>query len=87
MGCNSRRWLCIAPDCQPGTAHDITPKLVEVFSVPNVDERIRELCGLLSNEQNPEKLIELAAELNRLLEVKEQRLLSRQKLANSKSAD
>lgn len=37
-------------------------------------ERWKELCELAAQEQNPERLMELVAEINRLLEQKEQRL-------------
>jgi hypothetical protein len=33
-----------------------------------------ELCELAANEQDPKKLLELVAEINRLLEEKEERL-------------
>jgi hypothetical protein len=36
-------------------------------------ERWQELCELAAQEQNPERLMELVAESNRLLEQKEQR--------------
>ena len=39
-------------------------------------ERWRELCELAAQEQNPERLMELVAEINRLLEEKEQRLIA-----------
>ena len=35
-----------------------------------------ELCELAAQEQNPERLMELVAEINRLLEQKEQRLIA-----------
>ena len=37
-------------------------------------ERWRTLCELAEKEQDPKKLLELAGEINRLLEEKEQRL-------------
>ncbi len=37
-------------------------------------ERWKELCELAAQEQNPERLMQLVAEINRLLEEKEQRL-------------
>ena len=39
-------------------------------------ERWKELCELVAQEQNPERLMELVAEINRLLEQKEQRLIA-----------
>ena len=39
-------------------------------------ERWKELCELAAQEQNPERLMELVAEINRLLEQKEQRLIA-----------
>jgi hypothetical protein len=38
------------------------------------EKRLQELCELTSKEQDPEKLIKLAAELNRILERKEEKL-------------
>jgi hypothetical protein len=38
------------------------------------EERWKELCRQASVEQDPEKLHELIAEINRLLEAKQQRL-------------
>ena len=38
------------------------------------DMRLKELCELTSNEQNPEKLVKLVAEMNLLWEAKEDRL-------------
>lgn len=43
------------------------------------EERLQELCELTSKEQDPDKLIELAAELSRILEAKEQKLLEQRK--------
>ena len=37
-------------------------------------ERWQELCAQAAEEQDPEKLLELVKEINRLLEEKEQRL-------------
>jgi len=37
-------------------------------------ERWVQLCEQAANEQDPEKLMELVAEINRLLEAKERRL-------------
>ena len=42
-------------------------------------ERWKELCELAAREQNPERLMELVAEINRLLEQKEQRLIGARK--------
>ena len=40
----------------------------------NNQERWRELCQRAEKEQDPQKLLELTEEINRLLEEKEQRL-------------
>jgi hypothetical protein len=40
-------------------------------------ERWRELCALAAVEQDPQKLIELAQQVNDLLEEKERRLLGK----------
>ena len=45
-------------------------------------ERWRQLCELAEKEQDPKKLLELAEEINRLLEEKEQ-LLKKQRLQGS----
>ena len=42
-------------------------------------ERWKELCELAAQEQNPERLMELVAEIDRLLEQKEQRLIAARK--------
>jgi hypothetical protein len=42
-------------------------------------ERWKELCELAAQEQNPERLMELVAEINRILEQKEQRLVAAQR--------
>ena len=42
-------------------------------------ERWKELCELAAQEQNPKRLIELVAEINRLLEQREQRLIAARK--------
>ena len=39
-------------------------------------ERWQELCELAAQEQNPARLMELVAEINHLLEQKEQRLIA-----------
>ena len=39
-------------------------------------ERWQELCELPAHEQNPKRLMELVAEINHLLEQKEQRLIA-----------
>jgi hypothetical protein len=41
-------------------------------------ERWQELCALAANEQNPEKLLELVSEINKLLAEKEERLRQQQ---------
>ena len=38
-------------------------------------ERWLHLCELAANEEDPEKLVELVSEINRILEEKEQRLM------------
>ena len=48
-------------------------------------ERWMQLCEQASTEQDPEKLMKLIAEINRLLEAKERRL--RQNSPAPKSAD
>lgn len=57
------------------------------YSVNDEDRRILELCELTSKEQDTEKLLQLVAELNEILERKEQRLLAQRKPSTSKSAD
>ena len=47
---------------------------------PNL-ERWQELCRQAATEQDPKKLIELVAEINRLLSEKENRLLMQQEKA------
>jgi hypothetical protein len=47
-------------------------------------ERWRKLCEQAAIEQDPKKLLELAEEINRLLEAKEQRLINQH--ASSQSA-
>jgi hypothetical protein len=42
-------------------------------------ERWKELCELSAQEQNPKRLLELVAEINRLLEEREQRLIAARK--------
>ncbi len=44
-------------------------------------ERWRELCNLAAVEQDPKKLIQLAAEITRLLSEKENRLLMQREKA------
>jgi hypothetical protein len=46
-------------------------------------ERWRELCSQAAVEQDPNKLLELAQELTRLLDEKEQRLLGQRKRDSS----
>jgi hypothetical protein len=41
-------------------------------------ERWQELCALAADEQNPEKLLELVIEINKLLAEKEDRLKQQQ---------
>jgi hypothetical protein len=45
-----------------------------LFMQEDKKERWQELCALAANEQNPEKLLELVTEINKLLEEKEERL-------------
>lgn len=40
------------------------------------EERWRQLCEMAAEEQDPQKLMQLVDEINRLLRAKEQRLLS-----------
>lgn len=47
--------------------------------MPDLEARFLELCELTSKEQDPEKLMQLAAELNQLLEAKEKNLQARRK--------
>lgn len=47
-----------------------------VVSLDNVKERWLQLCELAAKEQDPTKLLEFVAEINRLLEEKEGRLKS-----------
>ncbi len=42
-------------------------------------ERWKELCALAAIEQDPQKLIELTAEINRLLEQKQRRIEQQEK--------
>jgi hypothetical protein len=47
-------------------------------------ERWEELCDLASKEQDPQKLIELIEEINRLLEAKLERLRASKRSLHSK---
>ena len=49
-------------------------------------ERWVELCELAAVEEDPDKLMELVREINRLLEEKRQRLAQRRGLSRSGSA-
>jgi hypothetical protein len=49
-------------------------------------ERWQELCAQATVEKDPKKLLELAAEINRLLQQKENRLLTEQQRARGESA-
>jgi len=42
-------------------------------------ERWMHLCEMAANEQNPDKLVQLVSEINRLLEQKEERLLKQRR--------
>jgi hypothetical protein len=48
-------------------------------------ERWMELCAQAADEQNPEKLMELVAEITRLLEAKERRLKGNSSTTESSS--
>jgi len=48
-------------------------------------ERWQHLCELAADEQDPEKLLELVKEINRLLEAKEARLQMLRKAPSEKS--
>jgi hypothetical protein len=41
---------------------------------PQIDGRIKELCGLIGTEQDRRKFLELVNELNQLLEAQDQKL-------------
>ncbi|HKR84795.1 MAG TPA: hypothetical protein VJS37_11505 [Terriglobales bacterium] len=45
-------------------------------------ERWKKLCQLAADEQNPEELLRLVSEINRLLTDKEKRLKDRQEQSN-----
>ena len=47
-------------------------------------ERWRQLCEQAAMEQDPDKLLELVAEINRLLEAKERRLAAARKPKSEK---
>jgi hypothetical protein len=49
-------------------------------------ERWRTLCERAASEQDPQKLLELASEINRLLEEKENRLIETRSDASSRAA-
>ena len=53
---------------------------------PAQQEHWQKLCALAAVEQDPKKLLELTAEINRLLEQKEKRLVMEQEKAPSESA-
>ena len=81
-------WLLYrkAIDGECGVAHNHQLKLVLGFYKASLHypaimqgqqkERWEELCELAEQEQNPERLMELVVEINRLLEQKEQRLIA-----------
>jgi hypothetical protein len=48
-------------------------------------ERWEKLCQLAANEQDPERLLKLVSEINRLLSEKEQRLKQQSKTDNGVS--
>jgi hypothetical protein len=54
--------------------------------MPGQQEHWQELCALAAVEQDPKKLLELTAEINRLLEQKEKRLVMQQEKATRESA-
>ncbi len=45
-----------------------------------VTERWRQLCAQASTEKDPKRLLELAAEINRLLDEKEKTLLGKRQI-------
>jgi hypothetical protein len=47
-------------------------------------ERWRELCAKAAVEQDPQKLLELTAEITRLLDEKEQRLQQKQGISSER---
>lgn len=49
-------------------------------------ERWQHLCARAADEQDPQKLLELVKEINRLLEEKEQRLATQPVKANAADA-
>ena len=49
-------------------------------------EHWQKLCALAAVEQDPKKLLELTAEINRLLEQKEKRLVMEQEKAPGEAA-
>ena len=53
---------------------------------PAQQEHWQKLCALAAVEQDPKKLLELTAEINRLLEQKEKRLVTQEDKAPSQSA-
>jgi hypothetical protein len=65
---------CMVQDSQRGT----------YLMKGDTAERWRKLCEQAAIEQDPQKLLELSEEINRLLEAKEQRLKNEQ--ANRQSA-
>jgi len=53
---------------------------------PAQQEHWQKLCALAAVEQDPKKLLELTAEINRLLEQKEKRLVMEQEKAPGEAA-
>jgi hypothetical protein len=60
----------------PGT-FDLLLKDWRCFVLGKERERFLELCGLATNEQDPNRLLELVREINDILEAKEERLKQR----------
>ena len=59
---------------------------VKTMQGPAQQEHWQKLCALAAVEQDPKKLLELTAEINRLLEQKEKRLVMEQEKAPGEAA-
>ena len=59
---------------------------VKTMQGPAQQEQWQKLCALAAVEQDPKKLLELTAEINRLLEQKEKRLVMEQEKAPGEAA-
>jgi hypothetical protein len=55
--------------------------------VADDEQRFQELCELTSKEQDPEKLIQLAAELSRILEARELKLQEQRRVQSPHGQD